>query len=169
MNDFHTVLNLVNKMIYEPNNLSLKSVREEKQNVKYGAGTYQLASRSVRFRVANRTPAKVGQFVAIWEKDENNQNQPFTYEEAPDLLVITTFKNESEFGQFIFPKEILFKQDILRSHSTSGKMAMRVYSSWDLPTSKQAIKTQAWQLPYFVDLSNPSKLSIDKIKELYSF
>ena len=168
MNDFYTALNYVNKMIYEPNDLTVKSVQEEKQNSKYGAGTFQLSSRTVRFRVANITPTKVGQFVAFWEKDENNKNQPFTYEEAPDLLVITTFKDDSEFGQFIFPKEILIKQNILRSSSTKGKMAIRVYSSSDKPTSKQAKKTQKWQLPYFVGMRDPSKLPIDKIIELYS-
>ncbi len=168
MNDFYAALNYVNKMIYEPNDLTVKSVQEEKQNSKYGAGTFRLSSRTVRFRVANITSTKVGQFVAFWEKDENNKNQPFTYEEAPDLLVITTFKDNSKFGQFIFPKEVLFKQDILRSSSTKGKMAIRVYSSWDKPTSKQAMKTQKWQLPYFVDMSNPSKLPTDKIIELYS-
>jgi len=168
MNDFYTVLNVVNKMIYEPNDLTVKSVQEEKQNSKYGAGTFRLASRTIRFRVANITPTKVGQFVAFWEKDENNKNQPFTYEEAPDLLVITTFKNDNEYGQFIFPKEVLFKQNILRSSSTKGKMAIRVYPSWDSPTSKQAMKTQEWQLPYFVDMSRQKELPNERIIELYS-
>jgi|SRR5690625_2736468 len=168
MNDFYTALNYVKKMIYDPNDLTVKSVQEEKQNSKYGAGTFRLPSGTVRFRVANITPTKIGQFVAFWEKDENNKNQPFTYEEAPNLLVITTFRGDSEFGQFIFPKEILFKQNILRSSSTKGKMAIRVYPSWDSPSSKQAMKTQKWQLPYFVDMSDPSKLPIDKIIELYS-
>lgn len=168
MNDFYTALTYVNKMIYEPNDLNLKSVQEEQQNSKYGAGTFQIASRTVRFRVANTTPTKTGQFVAFWEKDENNKNQAYSYEEAPDLLVITTFKNDHDFGQFVFPKEILLKKNILRSHSTKGKMAIRVYPSWDSPTSKQALKTQEWQLPYFVDMSNSNKSSIEKIIELYS-
>jgi hypothetical protein len=47
-------------------------------------------------------------------------------------------------------------------------MVIRVYSSWDKPTSEQVMKTQKWQLPYFVDMSDPSKLPIDKIIELYS-
>jgi len=169
MNDFYTKLNYVNKMIYEPNDLTVKLVQEEKQNSKYGAGRFQLFSRTVRFRVANITPTKIGQFVAFWEKDVNNKNQPYLYEEAPDLLVITTFKNENEFGQFIFPKGVLLKEDILRSASTKGKMAMRVYPSWDSPSSKQAMITQKWQLPYFVDMCNPNKLSLEKILELYSF
>lgn len=168
MNKFFTALTYVNKMIYESNHLTVKSVQEEKQNSKYGAGTFQLSSKTVRFRVANITPTKVGQFVALWEKDENNKNQPYLYEESPDLLVITTFKNENEFGQFIFPKEILLKQNILSSTSTKGKMAIRVYPSWDSPSSKQAMKTQKWQLPYFVDICNPNKLPLKKIIELYS-
>lgn len=169
MNDFYTALNYVNETIYEPNDLYVKSIQEEKQNSKYGAGTFQLSSRTVRFRVANITPTKVGQFVAFWKKDINNKNQPFLYEEAPDLLVITTFKNENEFGQFIFPKEILLKEGILRSASTKGKMAMRVYPSWDSPNSKQAMKTQKWQLPYFVDMCDPNKFLLEKILDLYSF
>lgn len=47
-------------------------------------------------------------------------------------------------------------------------MAIRVYPSWDKPTSKQAIDTQKWQLPYFVDMSTLNQTSIDKIIELYS-
>ncbi|MGE6415591.1 MepB family protein [Planococcus kocurii] len=168
MNDFYKVLAYVNKMIYEPNKFILKSIQEEQQNAKYGAGTFQLSFNTVRFRVAKITPTKIGQFVAFWEKDKNNKNQPYSYEEAPELLVITTFKGEYEFGQFIFPKEILFNQNILRSESSKGKMAVRVYPSWDIPTSKQAMETQKWQLPYFVDMSNPNKLPTEKMVELYS-
>lgn len=168
MNDFYKVLTYVNKMIYEPNKFILKSIQEEKQNAKYGAGTFQLSFKTVRFRVAKITPTKIGQFVAFWEKDENNKNQPYSYEGAPDLLVITTFKSDNEFGQFIFPKEILFNQNILRSDSSKGKMAIRVYPSWDITTNKQAMKTQEWQLPYFIDMSNPSKLPTEKMVELYS-
>lgn len=47
MNDFNSALNLVNKMIYEPNGLAVQSVQEEKQNAKYGAGTFQLSSKTV--------------------------------------------------------------------------------------------------------------------------
>lgn len=168
MKDFFTALTYVNKTVYEPHRLVLQSVREEKQNSRYGAGTFQLSAKTVRFRVANITAAKTGQFVAFWEKDENNKNQPYSYEEAPDLLVIITFKNENEFGQFVFPKETLLKQNILRSASAKGKMAIRVYPGWDSPNSEQAKKTQKWQLPYFIDMSKPSKLLSKKIIELYS-
>lgn len=70
MNDFFTALTYVNKKIYESNHLTVKSVQEEKQNSKYGAGTFQLSSKTIRFRVSNITPTKVGQFVVFWEKNE---------------------------------------------------------------------------------------------------
>lgn len=167
MTDFQKVLQYINQTIYEPRQLIVKSVQEEKQNAKYGAGVFQLESKMIRFRVAKITPTKVGQFVAFWEKDSDNKNCPFLYEVAPELLVITTFKNDYEFGQFIFPKELLIKKNILRSKSTNGKMAMRVYPSWDKPTSQQAIKTQKWQSFYFVDMSNLNQPKIDKLIELY--
>lgn len=168
MNDFYAVLDYVNKVIYEPNNLPVNLAEEEKQNSQYGAGRFQLSSKTVRFRVAKVTPTKEGQFVAFWEKDEYNKNQPYSYEEAPDFLVITTFKNEKEFGQFIFPKEVLLQENIVRSTSTKGKMAIRVYPIWDKPSSKQAMKTQKWQLPFFGDVSSPNKLAFEKILKLYS-
>ena len=168
MNDFQTVLTYLNKKMYEPNDIAISSIQEEKQNAKYGAGIFRVASKTVRFRVANITPTKVGQFVAFWEKDENNKNQPYAYKDAPDLLVITTFKSESEFGQFIFPKDILLNRGILSTNSAKGKMALRVYPSWDMPTSDQAKKTQKWQLPYFVDMSDSNQLTTEKIIKLYS-
>ena len=168
MKDFYTALSYINEKIYKPNGIAISSIQEEKQNAKYGAGIFKVSSTSVRFRVANITPTKIGQFVAIWEKDDNNKNQPYKYSAAPDLLVVTVFKSDNEFGQFILPKEELFRQSILISSSTKGKMALRVYPSWDIPTSNQATKTQEWQLPYFVDMSDPGKLDIEKLMRLYS-
>lgn len=168
MKNFSETLSYMNKNIYEPKQLTVESVQEEKQNSEYGAGVFKLSSKTIRFRVAKITPTKIGQFVAFWEKDSTNKNRPFLFEESPDLLVITTFKNNNEFGQFVFPKEILVKRDILRSNSTKGKMAIRVYPSWDKPTSKQAINTQKWQLSYFVDMSDFNQASRDKVIELYS-
>lgn len=169
MNDFHQALTYINKMLYEPSGLVLSSIQEEKQNAIYGAGRFELSSRTVRFRVARTTPTKTGQFVAIWEKDANNKNQPFSHEDSPELLVITSFKNNHQFGQFVFPKEILLEKNVLRSDVTKGKMAIRVYPSWDEPESKQAIKTQKWQLPYFIDINDDHSLRADKMEKLYLF
>lgn len=168
MNDFHSTLSYINDLVYQPNGLKIHGVQEEIQNAKYGAGVFQLSSKTVRFRVAKVTPTKIGQFVAFWEKDEYGKNKSFSYEEAPDLLVVTTFRNENDFGQFVFPKHILLKQHVLHSDSVKGKMGMRVYPSWDHPTSKEAIKTQQWQLPYFIEIRSDKQTFKQIVMELYS-
>ena len=91
MNKFYKTLTYVNEILYKPNHLIIKNIQEENQNSDYGAGVFQLNSKSVRFRVAKITPNKIGQFVAFWEKDEANKNQAFSYDNATDLLVINTF------------------------------------------------------------------------------
>jgi len=169
MNRFSKTLTYVNEIFYEPNHLTIKAIREETQNSDYGAGVFQLNSKSVRFRVAKVTPTKIGQFVAFWEKDLDNKNQAFSYENATDLLVINTFSNDNQsFGQFVFPKEVLVEKNILKTATAKGKMAIRVYPSWDTPTSKQAIATQKWQLPYFVVMDNKNSLQMQELLRLYS-
>lgn len=74
VNLFSEALAYLDENIYKPNQLNIESIQEENQNSKYGAGTFKLASRTVRFRVAKKTPAKNGQFVAFWEKDKKNKN-----------------------------------------------------------------------------------------------
>lgn len=142
MKNFLDTLTYINKTIYEPKNLYITSIQEEKQNSDYDGCVFKLSSKTIRFRSSKITPKKIGQFVAFWEKDINNKNRPFLFEQSPELFVITSFKNDNDFGQFVFPKEVLLKNNILRSNSTKGKMGIRVYPSWDNPTSKQAVNTQ---------------------------
>ncbi|GGD96256.1 MepB family protein [Paenibacillus nasutitermitis] len=168
MNSFCKALAYVNERVYEPNHLSIQAIQEETQNADYGAGVFLLNSRSVRFRVAKITPAKTGQFVAFWEKGPDNKNQAFSYENAADLWVIHTFAADSHaFGQFVFPKEVLMQHNILKTGSVKGKMAIRVYPAWDTPTSKQAIATQKWQLPYFAAVDHNNSRQIQELLHLY--
>lgn len=167
VNEFYKALTFVNKIFYEPNHLTINAIREEAQNSDYGAGMFQLNSKSVRFRVAKITPNKIGQFVSLWEKDGDNKNQAFSYEKATDLLVINTFTSNN-FGQFVFPKEVLVKQNILKTATSKGKMAIRVYPRWENPTSKQAIETQKWQLAYFVEVNNTNSFPVQELLKLYS-
>jgi hypothetical protein len=168
VNEFYEALIYVNKKYYEPNHFIIKAIREEAQNSDYGAGTFHLNSKSVRFRVGKKTPTKIGQFVAFWAKDSNHKNQAFSYEQSTDLMVINTFTSKNNFGQFVFPKDVLVKQNILKTATTKGKMAIRVYPIWEKPTSKQAIETQKWQLEYFVELSDPNHLPTEQFLRLYS-
>lgn len=190
MHSFHNALNYIDRIVYAPNELIVTAIQEERQNSDYAAGRFELSTRlpseltsklstkTVRFRVAKQTPTKVGQFVTFWEKDTNNTNQPYQFDTAPDLLVVSVFRNnvfksDRVFGQFVFPKNLLLKKGIIRSDSSKGKMAIRVYPSWDKPMSKTAINTQLWQLDYFFEVngsegSNIGDLPTKRILELYA-
>ncbi|OJE44981.1 mep operon protein MepB [Bacillus proteolyticus] len=167
MIDFSNIVGKLDERIYQPNNLFITNQKEEKQNSEYAGGIFQLNNRSIRFRVSKITPNKIGQFVSFWEKGASMRNQAFSYDLAPDLLVITCIA-DNKLGQFIFPKEILLKEKILKTQNQKGKMAMRVYPIWDKPASNQAKKSQLWQLQYFVDLSDAENVAIDKLLNLYS-
>jgi len=47
MNEFNEILTYVNELLYEPNQLIIKNIREETQNSEYGAGIFQLNFKSV--------------------------------------------------------------------------------------------------------------------------
>ncbi len=171
MHTFDTVLENINKRIYKPNQLIVASIEEEPQNLEYAACKFELLNqatiKTVRFRVAKKTPTKVGQFVTFWEKDSKGINQPFEYDESPELLVVTTFYDKIRFGQFVFPKRILLDKDILKSSTTKGKMGIRVYPNWDEPLSKTAKNTQSWQLDYFFEIDEEDDVSTREILRLY--
>ena len=167
MNKFYKALTFVNELLYKPNHLVMKNIKEENQNADYGAGVFELNSKTVRFRVAKITPTKIGKFVAFWEKDEVNKNQAFSYDNATDLLVVNTFNEKGDFGQFIFPKEVLLKQNVLKTTDSKGKMAIRVYPRWDNTISKQATATQKWQLQYFISMNDIKSISRHELLKLY--
>ena len=152
--------------VYTPHNLIIKELKEEIQNKQYGALRFSLNKQSVRFRVAKITPTKTGQFVAFWEKGIEGKNQAYHYNDATDLLVITCFGPQGQWGQFVFTKDILLKHKILRTDEHKGKMGIRVYPSWDRPESDTAKKTQLWQQEYFVNLNKGSHTSIKKLYQL---
>ncbi|WP_416148908.1 MepB family protein [Salipaludibacillus sp. HK11] len=138
----------------------------ETQNAEYGGLVFKLNSISIRFRVAKVTPKKVGQFVTVWERIGDGPIQPYDITDATDLLVIST-RDDKNFGQFIFPKEVLSKQNIISNNGKGGKRAMRIYPPWDKPTSRQAEKTQQWQLEYFLEIPNIAPINFDRAHVLY--
>ena len=123
----------------------------EKQNEDYEGMTFTINNQSFRSRLAKKTPTKKGYFVVFWEKDENNINQPFLFEESPQETLVFVSDNEKR-GVFKFPKEILLKKGILKDDKSKGKMGIRVYPEWESDLNQTAKKTQQWQLDYFTFL-----------------
>ncbi|MEI2708477.1 MAG: MepB family protein [Chitinophagaceae bacterium] len=53
-----------------------------------------------------------------------------------------------------FQKQFCINTKFLSSNDQKGKLGTRVYPTWELANNNQALKTQAWQTTYFIDLSN---------------
>lgn len=154
------LLDAIQSKFYSPYGLSVSNYSEETESQEYGACKFEITGLKIICRNAKITPKKIGQFVAIWKRSDSGITQPFNESDEFDFLVIN-IQMENQLGQFIFPKPILSKMGVITTIEREGKRGIRVYPPWDKPTSKQAIKTQAWQLQHFC--SEPSL-----IKEMFS-
>ncbi|MFC5470910.1 MepB family protein [Cohnella suwonensis] len=157
----HSDLLTTKDLVYNTCRFDCSQPLLEAQNAEYGAYVFNLNALAIRFRVAKITPTKVGQFVTLWEKKEDGPIQPYDVSDPVDFFVISTRKG-SKFGQFIFPKAVLCDQDIVSNKGRGGKRAIRIYPPWDNPTSRQAQKTQIWQLKYFLEI--PANIPIDFVR-----
>ncbi|WP_017689819.1 MepB family protein [Paenibacillus sp. PAMC 26794] len=153
------------ELIYDKCGFICSQPHEEAQNAEYGAYVFTLNSLSIRFRVAKTTPTKIGQFVTLWQRSEDGSTQPYDVSDPADMYVIST-RLGSHFGQFVFPKHVLLQRDIVSDQGKGGKRAIRVYPPWDKPTSKQALKTQQWQLECFLELPFTEPLNCDQARAL---
>lgn len=141
------------KELYNPYDLILEQFNENTESKTYKACSFSIKSKSIIFRKANITPTKVGQFVAIWKRATDGTTQPYQDIDTLDYMIISVDTHTNK-GQFIFPKNVLIEKGIITSEVKPGKRGIRVYPPWEVPTSKQALKTQQWQLNYFLDLNN---------------
>lgn len=130
----------------------LSAVTAEQDNGEYGAHTFYLAFSIIRFRTAKTTPTKIGQFVAIWKRNEEGANVPFDFDDEFDYYIIATNRDKN-LGFFVFSKSVLMTNGIISNGKIGGKRGIRVYPTWDKTTNKQAQKTQAWQTKYFFEIS----------------
>ncbi|PDY86783.1 MepB family protein [Bacillus toyonensis] len=163
----HRDLLATKDLVYSLCRFECSQPRIETQNAEYGAYVFNLNALSIRFRVAKITPTKVGQFVTLWERSGDGPIQPYDISDSVDLFVIST-REGNNFGQFVFPKAVLCNQDIVSNKGKCGKRAIRVYPPWDKTTSRQAQKTQAWQLEYFLEIPVNRPIDCVRAQMLYS-
>jgi hypothetical protein len=60
----------------------------------------------------------------------------------------------------------LVDQGIITNNGKEGKRGIRVYPPWDIAPNRQAMKTQSWQLKYFITIEGIDSDDLDLIKKL---
>lgn len=158
-------VSIFNKIANQIEDFNISNISKEKWNSEYEAISMQVNDVKIKSRLAKKTNKKKGQFLSVWTKDDENKNRSFTFKEIEELLVVNIIEGRY-YGQFVFPKMILLKQQILMTTENKGKMAFRVYPPWDKDLNNTAAKTQKWQNKYFVDLT--TNIDKNKIKKLYN-
>lgn len=164
LNSFHEDLQLVKKVVYDQC-FELTNPKLNSESQEYAACSFELDGKKIEHRVSKITPTKIGQFVTIWKRNKNGITEPFGLSDELDFIIITARSGEN-FGQFIFPKQVLADKGIITQNGKSGKRGIRVYPPWDIPNSKQAEKTQNWQIDYFLTIKTDDSTNLDLAKKL---
>ena len=166
--DFTTAsadLSLSKEMIYDKAEMLLTSLQKENESQEYSAYRFLLNSKHICYREAKITPTKTGQFVTLWKRNQTGSIAPFDYSDTINLVIVSVRKDQN-WGHFIFPKKILLEKGIFSTQNKEGIRATRVYPPWDQTTSKQAQKTQKWQLDYFFLFTNPDQINLNEIRKI---
>lgn len=153
-------IRVIKELVYDKCKIKCSSnLILEKESAKYAGCSFKIKSCDVKLRIAKNTPTKKGLFVTLWKRNAYSfQIETYSIKDNYDFYIIITRKN-NKLGQFIFPKKILYEHGILSDNNNDGKRGFRVYPPWDdISTNNQARKTQAWQLNYFLEITN----NIDK-------
>lgn len=158
------ILNKIQAEVYDKCALIITNFSLEVESKEYAACQFKLNGKTILCRNAKVTPKKAGQFVTFWKRNEDGTIEPFHETDTIDFFVVNV-QNDKDLGQFVFPKSILLNKGIITTESKEGKRAFRVYPSWDSTKSKQAERTQKWQLEYFYSMH--SSTDFDKVTALY--
>ncbi|MEU6081366.1 MepB family protein [Streptomyces sp. NPDC047108] len=163
----HGALLAARRRVYDPCGFRCTLPVPEAESAEYAAHVFTLDGRSVRFRAARTTPTKVGQFVTVWKRTPGGGPiQPFDAADPVDLFVIAC-GDADHSGQFVFTTDTLRRQGVVSVGGSGGKRAVRVYPPWVTTTSRQAGRTQAWQLEHFLPLLEGAPVDLDRARELY--
>ena len=156
----------IKELVYDVCNFEFSNLIIDSESLEYKASSFKINSQQIIHRFSKITSTKIGQFVSIWKRNDKGITAPFDVLDNFDFIIITS-KSGENLGQFVFPKSVLLEKGIISNNNTSGKRGIRVYPPWDIPTSKQAEKTQNWQIKYFYSI-NKDAFNIELAKQLFN-
>ncbi|KQZ92483.1 MULTISPECIES: MepB family protein [unclassified Pseudomonas] len=156
------------EQIYKRAGLALTDeARREEESAEYGAFRFGLDGQAIVFRVAKTTPTKIGQFVTLWKRPTpTSEIAPLDRDDGIAFVVVSV-GDETHDGQFVFDREILAAKGVMSIAGEGGKRAIRVYPPWSRPVARQAIKTQQWQLKYFLAIDPSGNADPVDVRRLF--
>ncbi|MBA3237328.1 MAG: MepB family protein [Parachlamydiaceae bacterium] len=154
------------KFAYEPCGMICENFEKEAESEEYAASVFRMNDRRIKYRIGKVTPTKIGQFVTLWKRIGDSVILPHDLADEVDLFIVSV-RNIHHFGQFVFPKSVLFEKGVISKEGKGGKRAIRIYPPWETTVSSLATKSQAWQVKYFFEISENGKVDSKKIKTLF--
>ena len=82
------------------------------------------------FRIAKKTPAKTGSFVTIWKRGTDSIIAPYEASDAIEFVVIAV-SDGNNIGEFILPKTVLTKKNILITQGLYKDNKNNLYTKLD--------------------------------------
>ncbi len=154
---------------YEPAGLTLTTAPDrERESEEYGACRFAIEGRAVVFRAAKTTPTKIGQFVTVWKRPKaGGEIAPLDSNDGIAFVIVSTADADHR-GQFVFPCAALVSRGVMSRDGAGGKRGIRVYPPWSKPTVAEAIKTQKWQLPFFLRFDADGTADLAQVRKLFS-
>lgn len=153
------------------------------ENSKYEALTFALNGKAAVYRKGNITKDRPGAFLSLWQRPVHGVNKgskPIPLAEGQvDYLFIQVNQqakgnSPERKGMFIFPNALLVDKGIVSSSRHKGKTGFRVFPPWSEDRGKtgtkvfsaSGMKTQRWQIPYFLEIDELGLMDVDKIKKI---
>jgi hypothetical protein len=125
-----------------------KKFELELEGKEYEACRFEIQGKKNLGRTAKLTPKKSGLFVTLWKRNGKGITAPFDELDPIDFVIILVTEDDKS-GYFKFSKSTLIQKGIMSTTTKDGKRGFRVYPPWTNTTSKQAEKTQKWQITHF--------------------
>ena len=106
--------------IYAKSGLKFKNFSAEDKSSEYYTHTFTIKDKNGLFRIAKKTPTKLGWFVTIWKRGSDNIIASYNQSDSIDFIVIA-ISDGNNLGGVVLPKTILTKKNIFGANGKEDK------------------------------------------------
>lgn len=138
--DTKSIIDKILNLLHKSNSIlglenKVYAVVLDNESEEYYGCNFQMNQLNFKFRKSKITPKKVGQFVTLWKRNNENQTAPFHENDNFDYYLIAS-EQENKLGFFLFTKIVLIEKQIL---STDKKERVKEVLEFIQPGHKPII------------------------------